>query len=294
MKFKKIILAGLASGILWSWVGSPTGILWSADTEIDAAVLRQRQPRARHEALFLTAEQVQAKRTTEDIFLVDCRTKEDYDACHIPGSIHIPLALIKARDFLQGKQVVLIDSGQGYFLVEHECIRLRQAGITASILHGGLLEWQCRYRNLTGDPAAVQNLKFINPQRLFLEKNDENWLVIDASQAETSSAAAEFTFIKHLPFSDTWLFELKQWLAESGRDEKQVSLILCNEQGIGYDALEEAMADFPLLRVFYLSGGIQAYREFCRNMLIQWQTEGTNTRVMGGDDACAKKNGVRP
>jgi rhodanese-related sulfurtransferase len=85
----------------------------------------------------------------EEILLIDVRTSAEFDRSHIPGAIHIPLrdiedgSGIKTIQNLQQKQskkiVTYCHSGQR----SHRAIdRLNQAGISATNLTGGIVQWR--------------------------------------------------------------------------------------------------------------------------------------------------------
>jgi hypothetical protein len=125
----------------------------------------------------------------------------------------------------------------------------------------------------------------------YQEKDDSNWLMfavfgIDGQEKNTAMPMAEA-----LPFSEIFSFSLQQKIAESGIDENNVSVLLCNWQGSDYELIEQALADFPVKRIFYLEGGFKAYREFGQNLITQWQSAGNNRRVSGGTADCPKNQG---
>lgn len=85
----------------------------------------------------------------EDILLIDVRTNAEFERSRISGAIHIPLrdiedgSGIKTIEALQKKQskkiVTYCHSGQR----SHRAIdRLRQAGISATNLTGGIVKWR--------------------------------------------------------------------------------------------------------------------------------------------------------
>lgn len=94
----------------------------------------------------------------DDLFLLDVREMEEWQAGHVTGSKHIPMSELGARQReLPTDQTILCicRSGRRSAMVTSA---LREAGFTAENLEGGLLAWQASKLSLTtesGDAGAV-------------------------------------------------------------------------------------------------------------------------------------------
>jgi rhodanese-related sulfurtransferase len=83
--------------------------------------------------------------------VVDVRSPAEYEAGHIPGAVNVPLDVLKGSldqlcGVLQDQDVVLVcRSGQRAGQAQ---AALRDAGVTAPVLHGGMNSWAA-----TGGPV---------------------------------------------------------------------------------------------------------------------------------------------
>jgi phage shock protein E len=91
--------------------------------------------------------QKQLKTAPEGILLIDVRTLEEFQAGHLAGAVHVPLAEIvnaggvaPIREQLADRQLILYcrSGRRSEMAVE----KLRSVGITGQSLSGGLIEWR--------------------------------------------------------------------------------------------------------------------------------------------------------
>ena len=94
----------------------------------------------------------------DDLFLLDVREIEEWQAGHVTGSMHIPMGELGARQAeLPADQTILCicRSGRRSAMVTSA---LREAGYAAENLEGGLLAWRSAKLSLTtesGDEGTV-------------------------------------------------------------------------------------------------------------------------------------------
>lgn len=74
------------------------------------------------------------------VFLVDCRTQEEFDSGHIPRAIHIPLGSDLAQFEWPDNQPIYVICHSGA-RSEAFCEELMQLGKEAINLKGGMREW---------------------------------------------------------------------------------------------------------------------------------------------------------
>jgi rhodanese-related sulfurtransferase len=97
----------------------------------------------------INAKDLQDLKQREEILLIDVRTSAEFDRSHIPGAIHIPLrdiedgSGIKTIQNLQQQQSKKIVTYCHSGARSHRAIdRLSQAGISATNLTGGIVQWR--------------------------------------------------------------------------------------------------------------------------------------------------------
>jgi len=88
----------------------------------------------------------------KDAVVIDVRPAEEYEAGHVAGAISIPLGELKSRlaEIPRGAQVVAYCRGPFCVLAPQALDILREAGILARRLDGGLPEWRA-----DGHPVEV-------------------------------------------------------------------------------------------------------------------------------------------
>lgn len=79
----------------------------------------------------------------KDVIVIDVRPSEEYEAAHIRGALSIPLEELKARlaEIPPDAEVVAYCRGPFCVLAPQAMEVLRDAGVTARRLDGGLPEW---------------------------------------------------------------------------------------------------------------------------------------------------------
>ena len=76
--------------------------------------------------------------------LLDVRPREEYDAGHLPGAVHIPLEELGARldELPRDREIVAYCRGR-YCAMAHDAVRLLSAhGLVAQRAEEGVLEWR--------------------------------------------------------------------------------------------------------------------------------------------------------
>jgi rhodanese-related sulfurtransferase len=215
-------------------------------------------------SLYLQPEELLKPTTPKDeIILIDVRAKEDYEKIRIPNSLNIPLFAIKTKNFLKSKQIVLLNEGHNYEALEKECFRLKVLGFSAKILNGGLCLWRSRGGEFAGDVSALNEINQIPAKDFFVEKNYQNWKVVNAAYVISSDAQFLIPSAMHIPFKNE-----KQFISalEKKLEKEHISpyqgLILFNENGSDYPTIEKAVQKTRNENVFFLKKGLAGYKEF--------------------------------
>jgi rhodanese-related sulfurtransferase len=233
-------------------------------------------------SLYVSAESVlPIKKSKQDILFVDVRDREAFDRFRIPGSIHIPLYALKTKTFLKDKPLVLVSEGYPNFALEQTCEGVRDAGFKrASILIGGLRSWMMKKGAIEGDLFAAQEVSRIPPKHFFAQKDSPGWLVIALSGSEAESSQPLIPGALHLPFEGNpskFASSLKT-LVNSKPGSPQLSILVCDERGEKYQSIERALQQEELNKVFYLKGGLEAYRAFLHQQALLGQPKKEEVR----------------
>lgn len=202
--------------------------------------------------------------------LIDVRSKDQFEGVNIPGSINIPLYAIKTKTYLTSTPLILINEGYTYEPLGRECAHLRKAGFQVWIINGGLYYWKQRGGPLHGDPFKQRELNRVPPPIFFTEKEYEDWLIIDISASKKSKASSLIPRSIHIPCSDNralFAAALKKTIAHH-KSNPLLSVLLFNERGEGYEAIEETVQKAGCGEVFFLQGGLEAYNRFVTNLTL--------------------------
>ncbi len=219
---------------------------------------------------YVSAESViQKRKDGRKIIIVDVRNGKRFDEFRIPGSINIPLHFIKAKNFLKGKQVVMVNEGFSRNRLENECRGLNEAGFNVSILAGGLCAWRIKGGKLEGDQFAARELDKVSPADFHLEKITRT--IFDVSE-------------KPAPDSNDLVpgaIRLTQFTEFTGGELP----VLFNENGKNYEKIKRRIKNIGE-PVFFLKGGLKAYRRFLNNMKLPGEPGSKKRETKAGCEPC--------
>lgn len=206
----------------------------------------------------------------EELILVDVRAKREYETCRIPNSINVPLFSIKSKSFLKSKPLILINEGYNYSQLESECDSLRKDGYKARILIGGLHYWRQHGAPLEGDVFGQRSLNRMPPRYFFSEKDYNDWLFIDISENNNSEAFSLIPNSIRIPYLNNapkFIKAFKKILTKQNNNQHRWILVF-SENGEEYDRIERSLNESGLRKVFFLKGGMEAYRDFLTTQSI--------------------------
>ncbi|HOW98755.1 MAG TPA: rhodanese-like domain-containing protein [Kiritimatiellia bacterium] len=224
--------------------------------------------------------------------LVDVRSAQEYERARIPGSLNIPLYAVKAKGFLRGRKVVLVDEGCGSRVLDEECRKLRGMGFPEVWLwYGGLNAWQRRGGPLEGPGTAGMNR--ITPIALHDIGFSTDWLVIATGGAKTNQWEGGVI----IPFNPAKPGDFAAAVNAAIQERPQVgSVLIASDQGGDYEPVS-ALAGRINGFVFYLEGGWEAWEAHRRMMgairqghtvVAQGSAPGGGTRVRPGCGGCPR------
>jgi len=248
-----------------------------------------RKFRRRNPAFAISVESVLQKlREKQEIILIDVRNRSEFGKFRIPGSMNIPLFAIKTKAFLKPKSLVLVNEGYSYSQLEKECEHLRRSGFKAWLLNGGLNYWRQKGAPLKGDPFVQKALNRIPPRVFFAEKDYEDWIVIDISAPKQSQAHSLIPRSVSLPYlndAEQFISGFKNIMAQS-RDNPYLSVLLFSEKGDYYNTIENVVKKTDCRPVFFLKGGIEAYKRFLGQQALMRQARGQSKKTLKGCAGC--------
>lgn len=234
------------------------------------------------EGLYRTAlnlsSSLNARRSPEEMRIVDVRTKEAFSECRIPGSIHIrPHLLSRDKRLMEGK-VVLVDDGIPAGNARDWAHGAFSEGRDVSILHGGLQAWirgggktsgLCRRVGMLSANALLSTGKL--PDELA-------WVWLDGEESWAHLKFREFGEMLSPIISRQ--STLRDTLATLEKEARTSHVVLFDRDGENSQAMYAMTADVDL-NLFYLEGGAIRLQRQINVMASAGQKERhtQNTRV---------------
>ncbi len=81
---------------------------------------------------------------TSEMFVIDVRPSEEYEAGHFPGAVSFPLAELEDRieEIPGDAEVVVYCRGELCRLAREAAVLLRERGLDAEAMDEGIVEWR--------------------------------------------------------------------------------------------------------------------------------------------------------
>lgn len=240
----------------------------------------------------ISVESVLHQRREKKLLLIDIRQKSEFEQFRIPGSINIPLFAIKTKPFLKSKSLVLVDEGYTPCQLEQACEQLRKSGFEVWFLNGGLVAWKAQGAALEGDVFAQQTLNRIPPLMFFAEQGDKHWIVIDTSASENPQAQSLFPQAISIPYKsndEEFMYTFERIIAkyqENHEQQSSLSVLLYNVQGVHYDTIEKVVQKTDIQNVFFLKGGLEAYKKSLDQQTVISQAKGDSRTMLKKCPCC--------
>jgi rhodanese-related sulfurtransferase len=229
----------------------------------------------------------------DPLVLVDVRSPEAFERVRIPGSLNIPLQFIRTKPFLKTAPVVLVNQGFGLQALAGECQRLQSAGFAVSVLKGGLCAWHRAGGPLEGDLGAAAEFSRVTPQDAYLEKDAASRLVVDVSGVRSQTSRQAFPHAVHIPLEEnsTDVLERLQTALDQRPDARFSAPLILSESGLEYDQVEQVLGQAGFESVFFLAGGIAAYRRYLADLARLWPPRESRVRTLSPCPACGDGDG---
>ena len=267
--------------VFFFMVCSSSGMAFAAAK--DPAKAPPRMVKKRNPAYAISIEVVFARLKEKDPpTIVDVREKGQFEAVNIPGSINIPLFAVKTKTFLKARPLILVNEGYAYEPMERVCAHLRNNGFKAWILDGGLTAWKQKGGPLRGDPFQQQGLNMVPAPVFYTEKAFDNWLIVNitpSKQANSSSMMPEAINVPLTKNTASFVSALKKAIVQR-KDNSLLLVMLFNEKGEGYEAIEQPLHEAGMAKVFFLNGGLEAYDRFVKNLSVIRQAQDNSKQTI--------------
>ncbi len=220
----------------------------------------------------------------ETVFIVDVRNKREYEKVRIHDSMNIPLHFVKTKNFLKAGSLILINNGYHYTQLEQECEDLRQLGFNAFILDGGLNHWRQKGGELEGNVFAQKEINRIDPMHFQQEKDFESHVIIDVSEKRSDEARGLVPGVIRMPGLRG---NLKKVLSRMNRPF--ASILMINNDGVGYEKIEKKAHKIGLEKVFFLKDGVQGYSRFLNFTARANMPKENRVKSVSGCKSCGEK-----
>jgi rhodanese-related sulfurtransferase len=222
-------------------------------------------------------------RVRPGVTIVDVRGREKFDACRIPGSLEIPMHLVKTKSFLRSTEVVLLDEGLGAERVERECRRLAGDGFRSiHVLKGGLDRWRRQGGAVTGWQARDGGLTGISAAEFMESRGNSEWLIVCAGG---EGSELEYGLPPHvtIPLAAGlagFASEIEERLRRLGGVRE---VVIVDRDGSFREALGAVLEGVRDAGVFYLEGGQAAWRDHLSELtrMRGSRTAAIRTQVQG-------------
>lgn len=236
-------------------------------------IFSNKEKKQRHQECYLSAQRAEKLLINNQATFVDVRNSSAYKDYRIHQSINIPIHVLKTKQYLKRKKIVLVDDGSTYQHLEQACIDLRNDGFKQTyILSGGLSLWGSQHGSLYGNRLGQHALQDITSEELFVEKNYSHFYVLDVS-AKQSSKSANIPK-NNLIFSSGDIDDIKQEIKNVSAVSHAgvpVTLIISDEDDSNYATMKHHLAEIKNINVFFLKEGWSGYKKFIGQQVAVWK-----------------------
>ena len=255
------------------------------------AELIQKNVRVQEADLVLSAQSlIKRVRNGEKITLIDVRQPSEFEPLHIPGAMNIPLHFIKNKSYLKNAPMVLVDQGLSLHRLSPVCRHLRSKGFSVWILDGGMNAWGSYNGPMQGEPVRQMAYYGISSADFFQEKDYAKRIVCDVSATRSPAAQQLMPYAVHLPLTDNpknWAAQLEKFKTTHARNGA-VAILVVNENGQGYPNIRSAFDRAGFKGVFYLNGGLSAYKGYLEDLSLSWQPRQKRMVTLNQCNRCAE------
>ena len=210
--------------------------------------------------------------------LVDVRPADEFRKCFIPGSLNVPLYLLKTKSRFKNKKLVLLNEGHSYHLLTKELQKLKSNAFTnVRILRGGLVAWNKARGQIKGDRFYLKDLNKLSPKEFFPDRDYEEIEIFQIHKRGETLGRKVLPQAMGMPAmtSARGTEKLAQTInALIARKKNKLLFVVIATSGEVDLTLENTLQraiDEPL---FFLNGGTKAYESFLKGQVNLWLNAG--------------------
>jgi rhodanese-related sulfurtransferase len=230
----------------------------------------------------------------EKITIIDVRQPTEFYALHIKGAMNIPPYFIKNKPYLKGLPMVLVDQGLTFHRLSPYCRELKGRGFNARILDGGMAVWSSHNGPMVGELVNQMNYHQIFAADFFFEKDYDQRIVLDVSAKRFPDIEQLIPFAVHLPLIGSpkdWMIRLKEFKAVHFKNDS-TGIIVVNKNGQKYNRLHTTFGKVGFKNVFFLNGGVKAYKNYLESLALSWQPREKRTVSLKKCKSCRESEKV--
>ena len=203
------------------------------------------------------------------------------------GGIQVLGFSLRYKEVVRGRGIVLVGDGYRYRDLERARNALREGGHgDVWILWGGVHAWQQEAGAGMGDAEREWAVRGIRAWEFFGEREYEHWRVIDVSVRDGGENSPRFWGAEVVDgrLDANEFGNALRALADDGAEGDDRITLVVSEGGENYERVQAALRDRRVGEVFYLEGGMKAYREF---VALQEAVARKGQRTSGAPRRCA-------
>lgn len=218
-------------------------------------------------------ELIKSVQNKEKIIFIDVRQATEFEALHIKGAMNIPPYFIKNKPYLKRLPMVLVDQGLAFHRLSPYCRKLKEKGFNVRILDGGMAAWSSHNGPMVGELVNQMNYHQILAADFFFEKNFNQRIILDVSAKRLPEMKQLLPFAVHRPLTGSpkdWIVRLKEFKAAHLKNDS-TGIIVVNGDGRKYNRLYKAFDQAGFKNIFFLDGGVEAYKNYLKSLTLSWQ-----------------------
>jgi rhodanese-related sulfurtransferase len=219
-----------------------------------------------------TVENVYVDWNRKKNLLIDIRDVKAFNGNKIPGSMNLPLYMLKHKEALKKRNIVLIDKGLQLSTLEKNCLQLKAKGFeNIFFMPDGLKAWVEVGYPMTGDKMTLQGLSDVTPFEFVSVINERDWLFIDLDHSSKELANLISPSGGVIEYTDDYASLQGKIDAFKAAIKPGVipGFLVISQHGNSNRIIKKRFLDFAIKDVYYLKGGVSGLKRFMQKHAAQ-------------------------